>query len=186
LGDELDQSYWKNYDYLKDRAPLEIEFDRKNILSTTHIWETMAAFVSDGVEYHTFNLVNKKEIVLWEEIDKDKKVSFNDYLCKKIQPELTKDRNNYSDEVWADAFGINNKSGNIKISVDKHFIITDVYKWDTYYIDNRYLHFIIDGFFNFFHQNKELEIFLNIPITYAELDKYLKKDSVLKRLTDIN
>jgi len=181
LAKNLKESISVNGNSTGEKPVLVTTFDQKNILSTNHGWSTMGAYPSDGTTYNTFNLIIKKEIVLWDEIDKDKKASFNTYLCQKIQPELTNSRKNNADSEWVNALGAVDDSGNT-VPIDKYFIIKDVYKWNDYYIDNKYLHFVISGYFDFPHVIQEMDLSFDIPVPFAELDNYLKNESILKRL----
>ena len=184
LAKDLKESISENGNSRGVKPALVTTFCQKNILSTNHIWSTMGAYPTDGSTYHTFNLITKKEILLWNEIDRDKKASFNDYLCQKIQPELTKSRKNNADSDWVNALGAVDDSGNT-VPIDKYFIIKDVYKWSEYYIDNRNLHFIISGYFDFPHVIQEMDLSFDISVSFSDLDKYLKNDSILKRLAEI-
>jgi len=68
------------------------------------------------------------------------------------------------------------------MQLDKYFKVTDVYKWNEFNIDDKYLYFIVDDYFDFPHVTREMDLTFCVPIPFAELDKYLKNDSILKRL----
>lgn len=183
LGNELDDYSGEGYDTKGKRPELEIVFDRKGILSNKFSWSYMSAYPTEGINYHTFNLVTKKEIVLWNEIDESQKSDFNKYICIRIQPGLTNGRKNYADSEWVNAFGPGDEDDSKEASIDKYFVAADVSKWSTYYIDDKYLHFIIHGYFEFPHAIEAMDLSFDVPILFTDLDKYLKTESILKRLT---
>jgi hypothetical protein len=183
LGNELDDFAGEGYNTKGKRPGFEIVFDKKNILSVKFSWSYMSAYPTEGINYHTFNLATKKEIALWSEIDESLKSDFNKYLCQRIQPELTNGRKSYADSEWVNAFGPGDEDSVKEVSVDKYFVVTDVSKWSTYYIDDKYLHFIIHGYFDFPHAIEVMDLSFDVPIPFADLDKYLNTESILKRLT---
>jgi hypothetical protein len=169
-----------------------------NVLSTSFFWSYMGAYPSGGVVYHTFDLVSKKEISLWDEIDKTKFPAFNSYFCVKIQPFLDETRKSYSDSEWIETFNnfnandADNTALDEKGMLDARFSAKDLRTCSSnsaiqvgtnFFLGNDSLHFSITWYFGFPHVIQAMDVGGEVLIPYGELKKYLKKGSVLQTLS---
>jgi hypothetical protein len=161
---------------------LEILFAQKNILSVSYYWEYMSAYLSSGTIYHVFNLSNKKEIALINEIDSNRLNEFKAKIRERIQSALSihkKDYNDVTEEEWINAFGDRETYNNA-------FSVNEVPEtiFDTFYIKEGKLVIYKDHYFEFPHVIQNLDTHINIQFSFDELKKYLKEQSVLTALKD--
>ncbi len=161
---------------------LEILFAQKNILSVSYYWEYMSAYLSSGTIYHVFNLSNKKEIALINEIDSNRLNEFKAKIRERIQSALSihkKDYNDVTEEEWINAFGDRETYNNA-------FSVNEVPEtiFDTFYIKEGKLVIYKDHYFEFPHAIQNLDTHINIQFSFDELKKYLKEQSVLTALKD--
>jgi len=179
LHDELLSYTGEGYENSGNLPELTLHYNNDKILSISFYWSFYGPYPSEGIIYHTFDLVSNKEIVLWNEIDNNKIKAFINYLYQKIQPILLIHRNEYSDSEWMDAFNISDE-----LELDKLFFVKDISRITSYYIKNNVLHLVVDGYFEFPHAIRAMDLFTEINITIFDLEEYLKKDSSLKRIKD--
>lgn len=161
---------------------LEILFAQKNILSVSYYWEYMSAYLSSGTCYHVFNLSNKKEISLINEIDSNRLNEFKAKIREQIQSALSvhkKDYNDVTEEEWINAFGDSETYNNA-------FSVNEVSEtiFDTFYIKEGKLVIYKEHYFEFPHVIQNLDTQINIQFTFDELENYLKSESVLFGLKD--
>ena len=154
----------------------------------------MGAYYTSGVTYHTFNLSNGQEIVLWDEIDSTRMNEFNRYLAKKVDPILTENRKRFPDSEWASALSTwmeDNESGIVRDSVGAFFHLNDIREdsyfipireGTNYYIDSACVNIDIGPYFDLPHVIQNMEVFGDVAIPFADLKKFLKKNSILQRL----
>lgn len=161
---------------------LEILFAQKNILSVSYYWEYMSAYLSSGTIYHVFNLGNKKEIALINEIDSNHLNEFKAKIRERIKSALSvhkKDYNDVKEEEWINAFGDSETYNNA-------FSVNEVPEsiFDTFYIKEGKLIIYKEHYFEFPHVIQSLDTQISIEFTFDELEKYLKSESILFALKD--
>lgn len=182
-----------------NKAPdLTIRHAEGNVLSTSFFWSYMGAYPSGGVVFHTFDLVSKKEISLWDEIDKTKFPAFNKYFCAKIQPFLDETRERYSDSEWTETFNNFNAGDKDKDQpdekgmLDARFSARDlrtgsnnavIQAGTNFFLGDDTLHYTISWYFGFPHVIQAMDVAGEVLIPYGELKKYLRKGSVLQTLS---
>ena len=175
LQDEL-----KDYAGETGKTPkLRYVFAEKCIVSTYFYWEYLGPYLSTGTIYHTFNVISNKEIALLKEIDSAKLPQLKNKIKTRIRKELDSVRNNYKDQEWIDAFGD-------RKAYEDSFRVSEIKEsvFDNYYIRNGFLFLKIDGYFDFPHVIRAMDVNILIEISYAELGSLLKDDSILKNLNN--
>ena len=195
---------------------LSIYFADSNILSISYSWEYVGGpYPSYGTKYHVFDVQTKREINLWKEIDPTKMNDFNKYLCNKIQPKITENRKRFADSEWIDAFNItdNNNHGRLDsnfLATDLRHLPLDpeIERTAVFYIGSKRgigelpvddnlengnlcspidsLHFVIDGYFSFPHVIMALDLFCTLSVSFGDLKKYIRKDSIFQYLIHNN
>jgi len=174
LQDEMNE--YKNQ--TTNKIPkLEILFAQKNILSVSYYWEYMSAYLSSGTIYHVFNLSNKKEISLINEIDSNRLIEFKAKIRERLQSALLihkKDYNDVTEEEWINAFGDSETYNNA-------FSVNEVPEtiFDSFYIKEGKLIIYKEHYFEFPHAIQNLDTQISIQFTFDELENYLKSKSIL-------
>ncbi len=189
LADVLNDSGYVDESGKPIKGPLDLTVycARNDIISTSFHWGFLGAYFTGGNTYHTFNLLTGREILLWKEIDGNQLKGFNQYLNKKIMSSLAELRKEYPDSEWTRVFEIESGSDSVgaffKIDNVRNSTHNLIIKNGTnYYIDGLFLYYKLDRYFDFPHFNETMDASGDITIPLAELKKYLKKESVLRKL----
>jgi hypothetical protein len=193
LSEELECKDCKDETGNPQKGPLDLEvyYAKNDIFSTSYHWSFYGAYPTGGNTYHTFNLLTNTEIVIWDEIDEAKMNDFNRYLSAKITPILAETRKEFPDTEWAKAFMFEGQDESEQVSIDSFFIVDDI-RTDchnhtitggtNYYIDRASLHFLFYDYFDFPHVIQNMDAGGDVVIPFPELKKYLKKESVFRKL----
>jgi hypothetical protein len=185
LADALNDSGYVEESGKPIKGPLDLEVycARNDVLSTSFHWGYFGAYYTGGNTYHTFNLLTGREILLWEEIDESQKKGFNRYLNEKIMLSLAKLRKEFPDSEWAKAFESDSVGAFFKVDdVRKSAHNLAIKNGTNYSIDSLFLHYKLDWYFDFAHIFESMDAMDDLTIPLVELKKYLKKESVLRKL----
>ena len=176
-GQTLMNELTENIDEAGKKPKINFSYAEKSIVSVNFYWETMAAYVSSGNVYHTFNLTNNKEIILTEAIDPTKLLQFRDMIKIRLQKKVDDFRKEYKEEEWIDVFGD-------KETFDASFKVNEIedFRINNYYLKRGFVVISIDHFFGFPHVAQAMDLFTEIEISFSELLPYLKNNSVLNNL----
>ncbi len=156
---------------------LNYSFAEKGVLSTNFDWESIGAYATSGTEYHTFNLANNKEISFAKEIDPAMMPKFKEKIKLQIQKQLDTYKKSYSEQEWIDVFGD-------KETYEKAFNVSELpdYLFDRFFIKKKYIQINIQNYFGFPHAAQGMDFNTEFKIPFSELNPYLNKNSVLKKL----
>jgi len=156
---------------------LHYVFAERGILSCSFDWETLTAYLSNGTEYHTFNLTTNKEIILSREINNGKLSDFKEIIKDRLQKELDAHLKNYSEKEWLEIF-------EDKETVEKSFKADTISErlYSTYYLENGSLYVVVDNYFEFPHVAQAMDLSFKIQIPFTKLMQYINEDSIFNDL----
>jgi hypothetical protein len=183
FGDKLDECSGAAYG-TKGRTAYQVPYCRKNLLSTFFSWEYLEGpHPSSGMEYHTFDLAAKKEIVLWDEIAPGRADAFTRVLAGKVDPILAKRRKERPDKDWLEVFSTFGDESVDAKSLPDMFKLTDGTKLASFYLADDGVHMLNEGYFGFPYAMLSMEVGVEAVMPFAELQRYLRKGSALRSLT---
>jgi hypothetical protein len=171
-------------------AQVTFHYDQRNILSVEVSSCGTGAYTTCSSERYLFDLVRKKEVSIWDEID----AAGMKKLWKKLGPQLDsslKDqRKGFSDSEWTEVLM---KSDEPEWE-DPEKELNQRFSWpgttpspgtfDGSYLDSATFHFAPaeSGWFHFPHVIRNMDLYIEIPMPIPELVKYLKPGSFLRNL----
>ena len=189
FGDELDRYSGADYrdpeegeDAGRGRIGFDISHCSGSLFSASFEWRFYAGPRLDpdiGLVRHTFDLVHKREIDLWNEIDSGKTGSFVAYLATLLDPMLADIRSQYPDADWKRLLAPRPEQ-----SIDDFFKATNASKLELYLEGT-----LMAGSSNYLdlppQSLREVEMEGEetfAPVDPEELKQYLKADSLLRKL----
>jgi hypothetical protein len=162
----------------KGKLPKVIySFAERGIISCNFEWQTMGAYPSSGIEYHTFDAATAKEITLLQEIKDTQLPKLLNKIKEQLQAGLDAYRKTHTNDEWLEAFPD-------QATLDSAFKVgepTDKL-CDNFCLDNRTFFIVIDNFFDLPHAAQEMDYSVKIPVPLSELLSYLRDDSIFQRL----
>jgi hypothetical protein len=174
-------------DFYKCESGRSILFCRKNIVSYQDWWTCEGGnYPLGGSSYYILCIDNENAFRsgIYSEIDSNMLPVFNEMIHDRIQQCMYETRSKESDSIWIKILSdrIDPESGN-KV-LDTIFTWTDAKMEEVqkdFYVDNSGVRMNFYEYFHFPHVCAALDLFCTIELSFSDLDKYLSKNSVLRR-----
>lgn len=156
---------------------INVLFSRNNILSLEFHWINYWYSARYGTVHHTFDLIKKQEFDLWEHFNSE----FKNYILQKLKDVVQEKRNAFSDDVWIEDFGLENK-----VEVDSLFNVDHISERSELYLSNDSLYFWLEDYLeqNYSAGNRAATFDCHFGMPFDAIKKYLNPESILHGIFD--
>lgn len=163
------------------------EFIRSLIINIDHL---CGPYPSSETTRKTYNTQTKKDIDLWNELDPARIEDFKTYLNQETQKKFDNWRAQTSDKEWEEIFSTfscgqypKNAEQDNPQEWEEIFVVKDATRIMTeFYVDKDGVHIGRCNYCEFPHVIQALDFCGDIILTPSILDKYLKEDSILRKI----